>query len=213
MFVLVNIFPSFEVAIDFCGILTIVSLAGYLILRWVREPLAAGTPGGRRDFRLRATLVSALLVSALAIIVWGEVSVRHMEIYSVALRSVNSSQTSKQVLGDQIVAGWWTNCDIHLVGDNGRTYLGIPVSGNRGKGYLHVNAIKTHGTWSITEMYVLKHGSTEKIAVNIDAAAIGSNASLCAEDVVVDELVAEFAGGVLLVEGGFEVVDFFVAAG
>jgi hypothetical protein len=165
MSVLVSFFPSFEVPIDCCGILAILVIAAYLVVDWVREPLEAETPG-RRDFRLRACLVSALLALALTMIVWCEVSIRHTEIYSTALRSVNSSRVSKQMLGDPIVAGWWTNLDIHLFGDNGRAYLGIPISGYRGKGDLCVNAIKAHGSWSIKEIYMLKHGSTERIVLN-----------------------------------------------
>jgi hypothetical protein len=164
--ILVRLFPSFEAPIDYCGILVILSLAAYLVVGWVREPIAPGMPGNKKRFRLRVILVSLVVLAVVTLFVWSEISVKHMEIYAAALRSVNSSQTSKQVLGQPIVAGWWTNYNIDLRGDGGRANLAILVSGDHGKGYIHVSATKAHGVWSITEMYMLKQGSTERVVLS-----------------------------------------------
>ncbi|MDO9306593.1 MAG: cytochrome c oxidase assembly factor Coa1 family protein, partial [Mesorhizobium sp.] len=83
-----------------------------------------------------------------------------------SMELINSDEQVKQVLGDDIAAGFWVWGNISVsAGGTGRAELSIPLSGSKGAGSAYVQAVKTGGAWDLLLLVVRADGSNVPIVL------------------------------------------------
>jgi TPR repeat protein len=74
-------------------------------------------------------------------------SMRHSGAYQDAMRELRKDPAAREALGEPIADGWFPTGSISVSGPSGEARLAIPVGGPKGKGTLHVEAVKRAGQW------------------------------------------------------------------
>jgi hypothetical protein len=69
----------------------------------------------------------------------------------------------RELVGDPLVAGCIATGSIHLKDSNGYADLSIPISGPKGKGLIHLIAVKSGGPWQFRTLQVAVEGRAEVI--------------------------------------------------
>ena len=77
-------------------------------------------------------------------------SVRMSEAYRMAVEELHRSPAAREALGEPIAEGLLTTGSVGVTNDDGEAKLAIPVSGPKGEGKLHVEAVKKGGPWTMT---------------------------------------------------------------
>ena len=104
-------------------------------------------------------LVFAFVVGVLLLV---ETGFRRSEIYKQALARAEQSPEVRELVGVPVVAGIATG-SIHLKDDSGDADLSIPISGAKGKGLIHLIAVKNGGPWQFRTLQAAIEGRGESI--------------------------------------------------
>ena len=99
-------------------------------------------------------LVVTLLVAAfIGAIFWFVFALmKHSDVYAHALQTARASEAVRAEIGTPIEEGWFTTGSIQETGPSGSAELAIPVSGPRGGGTIYVEARKSTGRWTYSEL-------------------------------------------------------------
>lgn len=89
-------------------------------------------------------------------------AVRMSEPYRIAVDELRRNPAARQALGEPIAEGRFTTGTVGVSNADGEAKLAIPVSGPKGEGTLHVEAVKKSGTWTLTVLRLDPH-SGERI--------------------------------------------------
>ena len=95
-------------------------------------------------------------------------SVKRMEPYEVATKSVKANPEAIATLGEPIEVSWFVSGNFSFKGSqNGEASLKIPVSGPKGKGKVYVEGKKTDGTWTYGVLHLQIDGQ-KRIALDVE---------------------------------------------
>ncbi len=102
-------------------------------------------------------LAAAVLVS----LVMG--GVKKSGAYQEAMSKVRASRPAIAALGEPIESGFFVAGSVNVEGPSGEAELSIPLSGQRGKGTLYVEAKKRAGRWEFALLELAVAGQETRI--------------------------------------------------
>jgi hypothetical protein len=105
-------------------------------------------------------LIFAFVALILAV-VFG--SMKNEEIYKQSVAKARAHPAVVQKLGTPIEEGWMFTGSFNVTPEHGEAKIGIPISGPRGKGTIHVDAVKQAGEWQYNILEVEIEGEPERI--------------------------------------------------
>jgi len=143
------------------GILTLVSLLVFRSLKPLAKDASAGSGAQRKRRRWIAFLLCGAAFCGTFEITLDRYS-RSLPIFQDAVSSLNVSEVAKNEIGEPIEIGWPVTASLDWSSESESAELAIPVSGERGKGTLHVVGKKEIGMWRIEGLYLIMRGSTER---------------------------------------------------
>ncbi len=88
---------------------------------------------------------------------------KNEEVYKQAVAKARAHPAVIQKLGTPIEEGYFFTGEFNVTPEGGICKIGIPISGPRGKGTLHVDAVKQTGEWHYNALEVEITGETERI--------------------------------------------------
>jgi hypothetical protein len=81
--------------------------------------------------------------------------------YVLGMEEFRSSSRARELLGDHLDAAKGNpGANSHIVGDNGKSELSIPVSGSIHKGTLYIKATEQSGQWQVDELALRLEGQS-----------------------------------------------------
>ncbi len=83
-----------------------------------------------------------------------ETAFHRSDVYKQAVAKAEESTELREFLGAPLVAGRVATGSIHLKDSEGYADLSIPVSGLKGKGLIHLIAVKSGGPWQFRTLQV-----------------------------------------------------------
>lgn len=83
--------------------------------------------------------------------------------YQEALAKAVANPQVQSAIGTPVTDGFFSSGSISTAGGSGSASLGIPISGPKGKGSIHVEAKKSAGVWTFSTLEVAIPGQPEKI--------------------------------------------------
>lgn len=83
--------------------------------------------------------------------------------YQQALSKAKANPDVIRALGTPIHEGFFTSGSINVNGASGNADLAIPISGAKGKGTIYVEAHKSAGEWSFSQLAVKVDQTNERI--------------------------------------------------
>ena len=142
--------------------------------RAAAAPIAPGMPGaaqkgwlGRNWKWLVPTGCLGLIilfVGFIALIVAvGFGVIKNEEVYKQSLARARAHPAVIQKLGTPIEEGFFFSGSYNSTPEHGDAKIGIPISGPRGKGTIHVDAVKQAGKWNYQVLEVEIEGESERI--------------------------------------------------
>jgi hypothetical protein len=92
-------------------------------------------------------IVVGFVCFGIGIISLVQYSFRHSDAYRIALQKARQSPNVTRAVGPSIKPGLFIGGSIHISGSRGHAELSIPVSGERGKGTVFIEANKHGAGW------------------------------------------------------------------
>lgn len=83
--------------------------------------------------------------------------------YTEALAAARENPAVTATLGTPIQPSWYVTGNIDLSGSSGHANLAIPILGPKGRGTLHVVAVKSEGEWEFRVLKLAVKGADERI--------------------------------------------------
>jgi hypothetical protein len=108
-------------------------------------------------------IVCAAFFSGIITLVF--VSFKSSDVYTIAVETVQSHVTAREVLGEPIRTKWYVTGEINISGSNGHAELAIPVYGTRRAGMVYLEAEKRDGQWFFDYLILHVHETGEKISL------------------------------------------------
>ena len=87
------------------------------------------------------------------------------DVYKQALDGAKNNPAVVSALGAPIEAGFFTSGSINTSGPSGTAELAIPISGPKGNGTIYLEAKKSTGTWSYSQLVVQIEQSGQRISL------------------------------------------------
>jgi TonB family protein len=88
-------------------------------------------------------------------------AIKSSDVYRGALKVAQTHPVARERLGEPVVDGWFVTGNVKVDGTGGSADFGIPVSGPKSSGTLHVRAVSPDGAWMYERLDLsVKDGGT-----------------------------------------------------
>ena len=110
---------------------------------------------------LGVVVLSLAFVAGLLFLIFG--IMKSSDAYKGAVTQAQVHAVVQDRLGEPIEAGLIVTGNVNVSGSSGQASLTIPISGPKGKGTLYVEATKSAGQWTFSELVVEVRESGEQV--------------------------------------------------